>query len=111
MNDKDLDDLFDAARARTPQVPQALMMRVMADAAQAGSGVQKVAGWRGWLIALGGAPGLGGLVTATCIGFWIGVAPPQGVPDLAGLVLGQDSVELVEGETESGLFGWDIEEG
>ena len=111
MNNNDLDDLFDAARAETPEVPQALMARVMADAAQAGNGAQTGARWHGWLAALGGARVLGGMVTATCVGFWIGVAPPQGVPDLAGLVLGQDSLELVEGETDSGLFGWDIEEG
>lgn len=109
MNDNDLDTLFDAARAETPEVPQALMARVMADAARAVPTSSH--GWRGWLAALGGAPGLGGLVTATCVGFWIGVAPPQGLPDVADLVLGQDTFELVESETDSGLFGWDIEEG
>ena len=111
MNDKELDILFDAARAETPQVPQALMARVMADAESVKGGAQTFTGWRAWLAALGGAPGLGGLVTATCVGFWIGVAPPEGMPDLAGLVLGQESVELVEGDTDSGFFGWDIEEG
>lgn len=105
MNDKDLDTLFDAARAETPQVPQDLMDRVMADAVR--DGAQGPTGWRAWIAALGGVPALGGLVSATCVGFWIGVAPPLGVPDLAALVLGAEIVD----EAESDLFGWDSEEG
>ena len=40
MDDKELELLFDAARAETPQVPQALMARVMADAESVKGGAQ-----------------------------------------------------------------------
>lgn len=113
MRDSELDGLFDAARAQTPQVPGPLMDRVMRDALSAQGAAPT--GWRAWLATLGGAPGIGGLVSATCVGFWIGVAPPEGLPDLAGLVLGTNGVETFEhdpfSDIETGLFGWDIEEG
>lgn len=110
MDDLALENLFEQARATPPQVPDALMTRVMADA-QALQPRGKTAGWRGWLMAIGGLPALSGLVTATCVGFWIGVMPPDGLPDLAGLVLtGQDSAEL-ETDTDLTGLGWDIEEG
>ncbi|MGB3245256.1 MAG: hypothetical protein WBB25_12020 [Sulfitobacter sp.] len=103
-DDAALEAFFDAARADPPMVPQALMARVLADA-QAAQPI--VGGWRTWLRALGGAPGLGGLVTATCVGVWIGLAPPQQLPDLGGLVLGMDTA--VDADTYA--LGWDIEEG
>jgi len=112
VDDLALESLFDAARADPPQVPEALMARVIADAQTFQPNIARTRwqGWQGWLRAIGGLPALGGLVTATCVGFWLGVAPPEGLPDLAGQVLGQqDSTAL---ETATGLtgFGWDIEE-
>jgi len=110
MDDLALENLFEQARATPPQVPDALIARVMADA-QAVQPRGRPTGWRGWLIAIGGLPALSGLVTATCVGFWIGVAPPDGLPDLAGLVLtGQDSTAL-ETVTDMTGLGLDIEEG
>lgn len=118
MTDKDriddtaLEALFDDARATAPQVSDALMARIIADA-QAVRPVQaKARGLRGLIASLGGLPALGGLVTATCVGFWLGVAPPAAVPDLAATVLGVD----VAAETEMdgyGLsaYGWDLDEG
>ncbi len=112
--DAGLDALFDRARAAPPVVPDALMARVLADAAAA----QPVrggsrAGWRRWVAALGGAPALGGLVTASCLGFWLGFAPPDTLPDVAGQVWGVETV--VEDDSWDGIeliaFGWDIEEG
>lgn len=114
----DLEDLFAQARAAPPALPEALMARVLADAqaVQPASSAGRAArdGLRGWLRRLGGAPGLSGLVAATCVGFWLGVAPPFGVPDLAGSVIGFD-VTLDSGSAETSLsmlgFGWDTEDG
>ena len=109
MTDARLDALFEEARANPPEVPEALMARVVADAARE---QPQRSDWRAWLAGLGGLPGLGGLITASCVGFWLGVAPPEGLPDLAGSFLGaqfglQDDLS---GGT-LGAFGWDIEEG
>ena len=109
MGDDDLDTLFDTARAQPPKVPADLMQRVMQDAAHVQQAGQAGTGWRGWIALLGGARGVSGLITATCVGFWIGVAPPQALPDFGALVLGQATVESAEEDTS--LFGWDIEEG
>ncbi len=116
MTDKDLENealeaLFQGARANPPAVPDALMARVLADA-EAMQPVSAAGRWRSWLAALGGLPALGGLVTATCVGFWLGFAPPASLPDLAGEMLGVDLV-LDEEFDVPGLsgFGWDIGEG
>ena len=105
-DDAALEALFDASRAAPPEVPQALMDKIAADAA-AVQPVVRAKGWRRWLEMLGGASGVGGLVTATCVGFWIGIAPPEVLPDVGALVLGAETVV----EAESYGFGWDIEEG
>lgn len=112
-----LEGLFEQARATPVPVSDALMARVLADAQQMQAPAQN-SGWRAWLAALGGLPALGGLVTATCVGFWIGIAPPAGLPDLAGEVFGIEDLSGIEmvfdgGLTGGGLggFGWDIEEG
>ena len=111
ISDDALEALFEDARATPPEVPAALMAQIMADAENA-MPAPAPQGWRGWLAALGGLPALGGLVTATCVGFWLGVAPPVGVPDFAGQVLGVDAALEDDFETPgvSG-FGWDIGEG
>ena len=112
INDAELETFFEAARAAPPAVPDALMAAVLADAG-AVQAAPKNSGWGAWLANLGGLPGLGGLVTATCVGFWLGVAPPEVMPDLAGFVLGTEAV-LEDGlASEPGLdgFGWDLDEG
>ena len=112
INDAELETFFEAARAAPPAVPDALMAAVLADA-EAVQAAPKNSGWGAWLANLGGLPGLGGLVTATCVGFWLGVAPPEVMPDLAGFVLGTEAV-LEDGlASEPGLdgFGWDLDEG
>lgn len=116
MNDKntmdqELEALFERARMAPPKVPDGLMERVLLDA----ESLQDTPS-TGWLVrvfaALGGAPGMGGLITATCVGFWLGVAPPDGLPDLAGSLLGMDEIVVADagGDGIYG-FGWDIEEG
>lgn len=108
MDDQSLDALFDAARAAPPKVPEALMARVTADAAtqmpvQRGFGarLQRV------LAGLGGMPALGGMITASCVGFWMGLAPPEGLPDLSAAIWiygTQDGAELAMADVYDG--GW-----
>ena len=115
MTDKndedDLEALFAHARATPPRTPDALILQVLADA-KAEQPRSPHAGWRAWLAGLGGLPALGGLVTATCVGFWMGVAPPDLLPDLAGAVMGVETTQDTdfEGLGISG-YGWDIGEG
>lgn len=101
--DNALEVFFEAARATPPPVPADLMARVQADAGDVQPAAPKRA--TGWVQALGGLPGLGGLVTAACIGVWIGVAPPQQLPDIGALALG---LQEASAEDTAG-FGWDIE--
>ncbi len=104
--DTALEALFEAARVTPPKPSEALMDRLLADAVA----LQPAAlprGWRYWFDQLGGSAGLGGLVTATCVGFWIGIAPPEALPDVGALVLGAEA----SSEADTYGFGWDIEEG
>lgn len=108
-DDRALEALFARARSHPPEMPEQLLARVLDDARhlQPTRASSLLGGW--WRM-LGGLPGLGGLVTATCVGFWLGVAPPDGMPDLADQILGQ---QVVMDETAPDLsgFGWDSEEG
>ena len=106
-----LEALFQDARRDPPVVPDALMARILADA-EAMQPDAKRTGWRSWFAALGGAPGVGGLITATCVGFWIGLAPPSDTLDVAGQLWGvtQSSETPLDIETLTS-FGWDVEEG
>lgn len=108
-SDDALEALFAEARSHPPALPDRVLARVIEDARrlQPSSAGNRM---RGWWRMLGGLPGLGGLVTATCVGFWLGVAPPEGMPDLADQILGQ---QVMADETAPDLsgFGWDIEEG
>lgn len=106
----ELDTLFQQARAAPAQMPEGLMARVLADADALQPAAVRLR-WQVLLRALGGAPGVGGLITAGCFGFWLGVAPPASLPDLAGTVLGFEAT--LDAEIEGGTltaFGWDIEE-
>lgn len=117
-NDADtaLEALFEAERASPPAVPDALMQRVLADATAvqpAGISGRTSGLLARFLVRFGGIAGAGGLITATAVGFWLGLAPPDGMPDLAGVVMGyEESVFLVElTDVDSVGFGWDFEEG
>lgn len=110
QRDAELDAMFDSARADPPAVSQALMARVLADAQAAQPRARR--DLAGWLSRIGGLPALGGFVTATCVGIWIGVAPPETLPDLGGAVLGVEfTAQADDFADEADGFGWDIEEG
>ena len=117
MTDRDdmaaLDKLLENA-ARTRDVPPALARRVLEDAAVLQPRRRRssiFARGRSILASLGGWPAVGGLVAATCAGFWIGISPPVFLPDAGALVLGASedvSYEVVAGDAG---FGWVLEEG
>lgn len=106
-DDFDLEAAFDAARATPPEMPDTLMARIVAD----GEAYQpQLPLWRRLLAALGGPAGVGGLVTATVVGFWLGVSPPQESIDPLVLI---GAVDLAADEDMTDLlgFGWYSEEG
>lgn len=103
-DDRMLDDLFAQARAQTPQPDDALMARVLADAAaqsaSVSSPIHQPGFWARLSDALGGWPALGGLAAATVAGVWVGIAPPAGVEDLAASLIGDTvSVTLLSPDT------------
>ncbi|WP_370400838.1 hypothetical protein [Sulfitobacter sp. JB4-11] len=86
--DQSLEALFVAARAAPPQVPDALMARVAADArAQMPPQRGVAARAKRWIALLGGGPGVGGLIAATFVGFWMGLAAPEILPDVGGALV------------------------
>lgn len=110
VNDTELEALFQQARATAPQMPDGLLARVLSDAETMQPAPLR-RGWQAVFSALGGLPGMGGLITASCLGFWLGVAPPTGLPDLAGTVLGiENTLEADINVSTLTAFGWDIEE-
>jgi hypothetical protein len=112
MQDKDLDDLFAAARD-VPVVSDGVMARVLADAqlhqpramvvpaqgptqgpSQSQSQSQSQTLWRRILAAIGGGPALAGLSAAALAGVWIGFAQPGQVSDL--LLVGNTTTETLD---------------
>ena len=103
-DDRMLDDLFAQARAQAPQPSDALMARVLADAAAQStpvrSSVRQPGFWARLSDTLGGWPALGGLAAATVAGVWVGIAPPASVEDLAASLIGDTvSVTLLSPDT------------
>lgn len=103
-----LDALLDQARETQVPDPSAdFLARVLSDAQEVQDGFapalperQPRPGlWAQLLGAIGGWPAMGGLVTATVTGVWIGVSPPQSLSDTvtpylegAGLATSSDYV-------------------
>lgn len=103
-----LDALFDEIReAGAPEVSDALMARVLADAEDTGVVAQDLAaraGWRDWIAVLGGWPAMGGLVAAGVTGLWIGAAPTGMVSDVMTDMLGETlTVDLLPQLDDFGL--------
>lgn len=96
-----LDDLFATARAVTLPPDDALIARVLADAARPLLPRQVKEPLLVQLRAMiGGWPAFGSLAAATVAGVWIGIAPPPVVEDYALSLLG-DTVNI-------GLFSDDF---
>lgn len=111
MSADELDDVF--AAGRRASAPEALMVRVEADAramqpvraARSGAGQGGGPSWLGLLLAaIGGWRGASGLSAAMIAGFWIGFADPGG----ALAALQGEPVDLLPG---SGEFLAGLEEG
>jgi hypothetical protein len=93
----DLEAAFARARSQPPQMSQDLSTRIARDA-QAHLPAPPL--WRRV------AAAVGGLVTATVAGFWLGVAPPSEAVDPLRMIVAQE-------DDMSDLFGfeWISEEG
>jgi len=74
-----LDDLFELARDQSAAPDDALMDRILADAADVtrGGHAARVSVWDSFLEMIGGWPTVGGLAAAGVAGIWVGVAPPE----------------------------------
>jgi|AACY02.2.fsa_nt_gi hypothetical protein len=100
LRDDELEALFQTARRPDPVPSEALMARVLADAAaemprRAAAAPRRGAGWSALWLALGGWTGASGLVAATAAGLWIGIAPPAGLDGLAASLTGAEALEVV----------------
>lgn len=101
LSDQELDDLFAAEAADTPEPSQALMQRIINDAdrvsdarlmAERPTKAAQRPGFISSLVsAIGGWPGIAGLTTATVVGIWIGFSPPAAIDGLAGYYLADNS--------------------
>ncbi|MEQ6204061.1 hypothetical protein ABMC88_13505 [Sulfitobacter sp. HNIBRBA2951] len=105
----DLEAAFEAARAAPPVMPDGLAARIVADAA---AQMPRAPWWQRMMASVGGPAGVGGLVTATVVGFWVGVAPPDTSVDPLALM----GIETALDDTSDDLpafggFVWDSEEG
>ncbi|MGD9864338.1 MAG: hypothetical protein AB7S99_14100 [Pseudodonghicola sp.] len=99
-----LDVFFAAARAERNEMPVGLAERMRADAAMVQAGFARpptpVRPGRGtgllgqlWST-LGGWPALSGLAAACAAGVWLGVSPPNFLPDPLGLVVQSQQSDL-----------------
>lgn len=101
--DQDLDAFFDAARNSSPEPSPEFLARILSDAegvqnsfVQTPFGARKPAKsvFAQLRDAIGGWPALGGLVTASAVGVWIGISPPESVTETMAAFLG-DSTEFI----------------
>ena len=107
-----VDNLLAEARAEQLDLPSGLAERVVAQAHAMQPRHQRKRAWlwpafsdvfKVW-------PALGGLVAASCVGFWIGINPPDGMIDAGNLLLLPSGVIYDDAAEVSG-FGWDLQEG
>lgn len=93
-----LDAFFAAGRAVPPETPEALLNRV-STAAEAARPVEARRP-KGWLARLGAGFGgwgsLGGMVTATAVGVWIGYAGIGGIGTATNTLLGTGDDGIVD---------------
>ena len=102
-NDDMLEDIFAQVRTVAPTPSDDLMARVLAGAVtptpQMNTAPPLSLGKR-LLDLLGGWPAVSGLVTATCAGVWIGVAPPASIQDYTATYFGDEvSVSIFSEDT------------
>lgn len=94
--DDALDAEFSRLRTTPPDVPDALMTRVMADAMSELPRPEPAPIWQNVLRTLGGWPAVAGLAATACVGLWAGgvltndMIAVFGLDDTASLGLGSD---------------------
>ncbi|MDW3225560.1 MAG: hypothetical protein R8G34_22150 [Paracoccaceae bacterium] len=108
--------LLAVARDDPAKVPDALVTRVLADSEKVQPAPRAHGQKKSHLMTrlknlVGGWQGLGGLAAATCAGVWIGLSPPEAMPDAGALLLGYEVAEFTSTTAELTSFGWDAEEG
>jgi|TARA_B110000908_G_scaffold111430_1_gene130727 hypothetical protein len=109
--------LDDAAHDPAVKPNETFMARVLDDALaqQPMPHLAPPSFWQQITTMFGGWQGMGGLVAATCAGFWIGISPPEGLPTQFDTFLNiETSVSFLDDENEGGAlfgFGWNMEEG
>lgn len=97
--DQMLEDIFALGRDTAPVPSDALMARILGDAAAAHTvaPAPKRSLWAGVLDMLGGWPAVGGLAVAGVTGVWFGIAPPASVTTLAADLIGSSiTVDLLD---------------
>ncbi|WP_341641031.1 hypothetical protein [Phycobacter sp. K97] len=111
-----LDALFAEARQNRPEMPDNLTARILADAAsvqaahQGAMAVQRgpmgqapraaaLRLWHQFWRAVGGWPAMAGMATACGAGLWIGLAPPDFVPDPIEIVQASAQTESLPYES------------
>ncbi|MEL6169241.1 MAG: dihydroorotate dehydrogenase [Pseudomonadota bacterium] len=110
LDERALGALFAAARDVAPQPSDALVARILADAAAetAPAPAPRRSGPREWLSdwleAIGGWPSAAGLVTATAAGVWLGLSSPELVSPFGLSATEFDLVDLVPG-VQTGFGG------
>lgn len=112
----EVEALLGQAQHQSPDVPATLMARVLADAEKirldrVRAPLQDRAPKAWWSDLFGGWQSVGGLVAATCAGVWIGVSPPDTLPDAGAFLLGYETTDVTSTTAELTSFGWDLEEG
>jgi hypothetical protein len=94
--DNALEDAFSELRTMPPDVPDALMDRVMADAIAQMPRSKRRPVWQNVLRTLGGWPAVAGLAATACVGVWMGgvltddLIVAFGLADSASLEMGRD---------------------
>lgn len=95
-DDDALDAAFSEMSTTPPDVPDALMARVMADAIAEMPKPNRVSIWQNVLRTLGGWPAVAGLAATACVGVWMGgvlsddLVVAFGLTDAASLEMGGD---------------------
>jgi hypothetical protein len=107
-----LDTLLNDASKMAPDEGFMAQMMQEALAHQPVPSIARVPWWQQVPAILGGWQGMGGLVAATCVGFWVGINPPDTMPTSFETLLNMDAV-YGESEDTAELFGfgWEMEEG
>ena len=97
-----LDQAFIEARQVTPDLPEGLMARVMADAVAEMPKPDRQPYWRQVFGALGGWPAMAGLAMTACVGIWAGGALTD------DLMFALSPVDSASFDADTGLGAFDL---